>query len=186
MTEIRQSELRGAVIFDRDGVLNRDAGYAFHPDQIVWIEGAAAAVRAVNQAGLYAFVATNQSGIGRGYYTEDQMHALHDWMADELGKAGARLDAIVYSPWHPEAEVQAYRRDSDWRKPGPGMILDLIARFPVDPARTVMIGDKDTDVQAANAAGIDGLMFEGGSLLAFIEPLLARLTAAPAVTGGPS
>jgi D-glycero-D-manno-heptose 1,7-bisphosphate phosphatase len=170
-----EPEKRGAVIFDRDGVLNRDVAYAFRPDQIVWTEDAAAAVRAVNQAGLYAFVATNQSGIGRGYYTEAEMHALHDWMVEALGREGARFDAIAYSPWHPEAEVEAYRRDSDWRKPGPGMIRDLMSRFPVDPARAVMIGDKDTDVQAAQAAGIEGLKFEGGSLLAFIEPVLARL-----------
>ena len=181
-----EPEKRGAVIFDRDGVLNRDVEYAFRPDQIVWTEDAAAAVRAVNQAGLYAFVATNQSGIGRGYYTEADMHALHEWMARELGRDDARLDAIVYSPWHPQAEVEAYRRDSDWRKPGPGMILDLLSRFPVDSTRTVMIGDKDTDVQAAQAAGIEGLKFEGGSLLQFIQPILARMAAAPAVTRGPS
>jgi len=171
-----EPEKRGAVIFDRDGVLNRDVDYAFRPDQILWTEGAAEAVRAVNEAGLFAFVATNQSGIGRGYYTEDQMHALHDWMTAELMARGARLDAIVYSPWHPQAEVEAYRRASDWRKPGPGMILHLLDRFPVDPARAVMIGDKDTDVAAAQAAGIEGLKFEGGSLLDFIEPVLARLT----------
>lgn len=177
---------RGAVIFDRDGVLNRDVDYAFRPEQIVWTDDAARAVRAVNEAGLYAFVATNQSGIGRGYYTEAQMHALHDWMVQELGREGARLDAIVYSPWHPQAEVEAYRRDSDWRKPGPGMILDLLARFPVDPARTVMVGDKDTDVQAAQAAGVEGLKFEGGSLFEFIRPILARIAAVPSVTRDPS
>jgi D-glycero-D-manno-heptose 1,7-bisphosphate phosphatase len=167
--------LRGAVIFDRDGVLNRDVEYAFRPDQIEWVEDAAAAVRAVNEAGLFAFVATNQSGIGRGYYTEDDMHALHAWMRDELARSGARIDDIVYSPWHPEAEVERYRRVSDWRKPGPGMILDLLARHPVDPARTVMVGDKESDIQAAEAAGVVGLSFKGGSLLKFLEPVIATL-----------
>ena len=168
---------RGAVIFDRDGVINVDVAYAHRPDQIIWIEGAAEAVRAVNAAGLFAFVATNQAGVARGYYTEEEVKSLHRWMYQQLVKRGARIDAFLYSPFHPEGVVEAYRRVTDCRKPGPGMIRDLMARFPVDPARTVMIGDKDSDVQAAEAAGIEGLLFEGGSLLEFIKPVLARITA---------
>jgi D-glycero-D-manno-heptose 1,7-bisphosphate phosphatase len=164
------------VIFDRDGVLNEDVAYAYRPDQIRWVEGAMAAVRAVNDAGLYAFVATNQSGVARGYYTEADVVALHDWMNAELGRlAGAHIDAFVYSPFHPEGALEAYRRDSACRKPKPGMILELLARFPVDPARTVMIGDNHTDVAAALAAGVEGFLFEGGSVLAALAPVLPRL-----------
>jgi D-glycero-D-manno-heptose 1,7-bisphosphate phosphatase len=183
---ITQNLRPGAVIFDRDGVLNRDVAYAHRPDQIVWIEGAAEAVRAVNDAGLLALVATNQAGVARGYYGEEDVRALHDWMAAELAARGARIDAFVYSPFHPEGTVEAYRRATDCRKPGPGMILELIARFALDPARTVMIGDNTTDVGAAEAAGIEGLLFAGGSLLEFVRPVLARIAAAPAVTGTPS
>ncbi len=164
------------MIFDRDGVLNEDVAYAYRPAQVRWVEGAVAAVRAVNAAGLYAFVATNQSGVARGYYTEADVVALHDWMNAELGRlAGAHIDAFVYSPFHPEAPLEAYRRDSPCRKPKPGMILELLARFPVDPARTVMIGDNDTDVAAAQAAGVEGLLFQGGSVLAALAPVLPRL-----------
>jgi D-glycero-D-manno-heptose 1,7-bisphosphate phosphatase len=164
------------VIFDRDGVLNEDVAYAYRPDQIRWVEGAMAAVSAVNEAGLYAFVATNQSGVARGYYTEADVVALHDWMNAELGRlAGAHIDAFVYSPFHPEGALEAYRRDSACRKPKPGMILELLARFPVDPARTVMIGDNHTDVAAALAAGVEGFLFEGGSVLAALAPVLPRL-----------
>jgi D-glycero-D-manno-heptose 1,7-bisphosphate phosphatase len=175
MTALDDQPRRGAVIFDRDGTLNVDVGYAHRPDQIVWIEDAAQAVRAVNAAGLFAFVATNQSGVARGYYTEAEVKALHRWMYLELMDKGARIDAFLFSPFHPEATAPAYRRDSDCRKPGPGMVLDLMARFPIDPARTVMIGDKDSDVQAAEAAGIEGLLFPGGSLLRFVQPVLARI-----------
>ncbi len=133
-------------------------------------------MRAVNDAGLYAFVATNQSGVARGYYTEADVVALHDWMNAELGRlAGAHIDAFVYSPFHPEGALEAYRRDSACRKPKPGMILELLARFPVDPARTVMIGDNHTDVAAALAAGVEGFLFEGGSVLAALAPVLPRL-----------
>jgi D-glycero-D-manno-heptose 1,7-bisphosphate phosphatase len=175
MTNLEEKR-RGAVIFDRDGTLNVDVGYAHRPDQIVWIEDAAKAVRACNEAGLFTFVATNQSGVARGYYTEDEVKALHRWMYLQLMDKGARIDAFLFSPFHPEATQPAYRRESDCRKPGPGMIQDLMARFPIDPARTVMIGDKDTDVQAAQAAGIAGYKYEGGSLLAFVKPVLARIT----------
>ncbi|HTI67621.1 MAG TPA: HAD family hydrolase [Caulobacteraceae bacterium] len=166
----------GAVIFDRDGVLNRDVGYAHRPDQIAWIEGAAEAVRAVNDAGLLALVATNQSGVARGFYGEADVRALHEWMAAELAAQGARIDGFVYCADHPDAA-------SDRRKPAPGMILELIARFGLDPARTVMIGDKESDLQAAQAAGIGGLLFEGGSLSACVAPLVARIAA---VTARPS
>jgi D-glycero-D-manno-heptose 1,7-bisphosphate phosphatase len=171
------SGLKGAVIFDRDGVLNKDVGYAYRPDQIEWVEGAMEAVKAVNDAGLFAFVATNQSGVARGYYTEADVEALHAWMNAELAKHGAHMDAFVFCPHHEAGTVTPYARACSSRKPGPGMILSLLKRFPVDPARTAMLGDKLTDVQAAQAAGIEGVLFEGGSLLATAHPLIARLVA---------
>lgn len=167
--------LRGAVIFDRDGILNEDVGYPHKPEQIRWIPGAIDAVREVNRLGLFAFVATNQAGIAHGYYDEAAVQALHAWMAEKLARHGARIDAFVYSPYHPEARLEAYRRNSLCRKPGPGMILDLLRRFPVDPARVLMVGDKPSDIQAAVAAGIKGVLFEGGSLLDALRPELARL-----------
>lgn len=169
--------VKGAVIFDRDGVLNEDVAYAFRPEQIRWVEGAMEAVKAVNEADLYAFVATNQSGVARGYFGEAEVAALHDWMNAELAKAGAHIDAFVYSPYHPEGSVEAYRRDADCRKPNPGMILRLLEQFPVDPARTLMVGDRASDMAAAAAAGVQGLLFRGGSLLEAIRPALARLAA---------
>ena len=169
------SALGGAVIFDRDGVLNRDVGYAFRPEQIAWVEGAMAAVKAVNDAGLYAFVATNQSGVARGYYTEADVEALHVWMNGELAQHGAHIDAFAFCPHHEAGTVAGYDRACDFRKPGPGMILSLLRRFPVDPARALMIGDSPSDVAAAKAAGIAGVLFTGGSLADALAPHLPRL-----------
>ena len=167
--------LRGAVIFDRDGVLNEDTEYPHRPDQIVWTATAKAAVKAVNDAGLYAFVATNQSGVARGFYSEQDIFALHAWMNGELIAAGAHIDAFEHSPFHPDGAVEAYRRDSDCRKPGPGMLIRLMAAHGVDRRRTVMVGDRAGDVEAGRAAGVAGLLFEGGDLAAFLAPVLARL-----------
>lgn len=160
---------RPAAFLDRDGVLNVDHGYVARREDFQWIDGAIAAVKLLNEAGYYVFVVTNQSGIARGLYTEEQMHALHDFMNREFAVAGARIDDWRYCPFHPEGEIERYRRVSDWRKPGPGMILDLMANWPVVREQSVVIGDKDRDMEAANAAGVRGLLFSGGNLEDFVR-----------------
>ena len=170
--------MKGAVIFDRGGILNADVGYPHRPERIRWIEGAESAVRMANEAGLLTFVATDQSGIGGGMFTEADVEALTAWMNDHLARSGARIDAFHYSPFHPQAPVEVYRRDSDCRKPGGGMILRILAEWPVDAARCLMIGDKDSDPQAAKAAGIEGRLFLGGDFAQFLAPLIAGLSQA--------
>ena len=165
---------RPAAFLDRDGVLNVDTGYVHRPDQFQWIPGAKAAIKRLNEAGYFVFVISNQSGVARGLFSEGDVQTLHRWIASELVVAGARIDGFEYCPDHPEAKIERYRRESSRRKPAPGMILDCMARFPVDRTKSFLIGDKDIDMQAATAAGIAGYRFEGLNLLDFVAPIIAR------------
>jgi D-glycero-D-manno-heptose 1,7-bisphosphate phosphatase len=164
------ASLRPALFLDRDGVLNEDQGYVSRWEDFRWIPGAREAVAAFNRAGWLVIVVTNQSGVGRGYYTEDEMHALHARMSQELAADGARIDAFYHAPQHPEAEVEAYRHpDPPDRKPNPGMILRALADWPIDRDRSILVGDKHTDLEAAHRAGVRALLFPGGDLSAFLD-----------------
>ena len=175
--ELTEQLRRPAVFFDRDGVLNHDTGYTFEAGKLQWIEGAREAVKAVNDAGYFAFVVTNQSGVARGFYEESHVHALHRWMADEMATIGAHIDAFEYCPDHPDGTVERYRRVNDRRKPGAGMITDLLARFPVNADKSLLVGDNPSDLEAARAAGLQGHLFSGGNLEAFVRMHLPHRSA---------
>jgi D-glycero-D-manno-heptose 1,7-bisphosphate phosphatase len=166
---------RGAVFFDRDGVLNEDIGYAHRPDQLRWMPGAREAVKRANDAGFFTFVVTNQAGVARGLYDEAAIVQFHQAMQADLWAIGAHMDGFEYCPHHPDfgrdgtAPVDCRRR-----KPGPGMILDLMDRWTIDPARSLLIGDRETDLAAASAAGIAGHLYPSGS----VDDLLARILGA--------
>ena len=164
---------RPAAFFDRDGVFNEDQGYVHRLEDLVWIPGGPKAVRRLNDLGYLVIVVTNQSGIGRGYYDEASMHAVHEALAAHLATAGARIDAVYFAPHHEDAVLEHYRQaDHPDRKPNPGMLLKAMRDFPIDRERSFLIGDKDSDLEAARRAGVKGYLFDGGDLDALVQTVL--------------
>ena len=153
---------RPAVFFDRDGTLNVDVGYLTHLDQLRLLPRAAAAVRMVNEAGWLAILATNQAGVARKYFPEWMIGKVHERLQEELAKKGARLDAVYYCPHLPDADEPAYRKDCPMRKPHPGMLLKAAEEHGVDLARSFMLGDKYSDLQAGWAAGCRSILLLTG------------------------
>jgi D-glycero-D-manno-heptose 1,7-bisphosphate phosphatase len=145
---------RAAAFLDRDGVINVDHGYTYRIDDFEFVDGTLAAAARLHAMGFALVVVTNQSGIGRGLYTVADFDMLTDWMRAQFAAAGAPLAGVYWCPHHPVDAVGAYRRDCDCRKPAPGMLLAAMRDLDLDPARSVLFGDKRSDLEAAAAAGV--------------------------------
>lgn len=165
---------RPAAFLDRDGVLNRDAGYVGTIGRWRWTDNAIDAVRRLNHAGFYVFVATNQAGIAKGKYELDDYWRLRDAVREQLFHAGAQIDDERFCPYHPDGTREEWRALSDWRKPAPGMLKDLLDCWPVEREASFLIGDQPSDLEAAKAVGIKPELFEGGDLDAFVRIILER------------
>lgn len=153
------------VIFDRDGTLNQDDGYTYRPDQLVWLPGAIETIKYANENDIKVLVATNQSGIGRGLYTEEHVENFHEEMNAQLKRYDAQINAFYICAFHPDAVQERYRvTDHSDRKPNAGMLNRAMREHFLDPNLTIMIGDRTTDVIAADRAGIRSRLIKAGEL----------------------
>jgi D-glycero-D-manno-heptose 1,7-bisphosphate phosphatase len=150
-----------ALFLDRDGVVNVDTGYAHHPDQIEFVDHIFDVVAAATRAGYKVFIITNQAGIGRGYYTEAQFHALTRWIGEQFAVAGGAIERTYFCPHHPEHGIGEYRRQCQCRKPQPGMLLQAASDYDIDLAHSLFVGDKRSDMQAGQRAGVGTLLYVG-------------------------
>lgn len=145
---------RRALFLDRDGIINHDAGYTHRREEFVFVDGIFALASLAHRRGFALVIVTNQAGIGRGYYTEADFHALMDWVTGEFARQGAPIARVEYCPDHPTAGIGAYRRDSDRRKPAPGMLRDAAAALGLHLPDCIMVGDKASDAVAGQRAGV--------------------------------
>ena len=146
--------LRRAAFLDRDGVINFDREYVYRREDFVFVPGALEGACELHRRGFMLIVITNQSGIGRGLYTEAQFHELTDWMRGEFASAGAPLEGVYYCPHHPTLANGPYRRLCECRKPAPGMLLEAAREHRIELGQSVLFGDRETDLEAARAAGV--------------------------------
>ena len=160
-------------LLDRDGVLNTDTGYLYQIKDVRWIPGSKEAVALLNRAGYRVVVVTNQSGVARGYFTEEDVKKLHVWMGEEIKKAGGEITSFYYCPHLPGALLQEYDRECECRKPKPGMVKRALQEQQVLPENAFLIGDNPRDVEAAKRAGVKGYLFTGGNLAEFVRRILA-------------
>ena len=143
-----------ALFLDRDGVINVEQSYVHRRDAFVFQEGIFELSRAAQALGYLLVVITNQAGIARGYYTESAFRELTTWMIHKFAEQHIDITRVYYCPYHPTHGVGEYKYDSPDRKPEPGMLLRAQADFNLDLTSSVLIGDKPSDIYAANAAGV--------------------------------
>lgn len=153
--------MRRAVFLDRDGTINIEKEYLYRIADFEFIPGAVDAIRMLNEAGFLVIVVTNQSGVARGYYSEEDVENLHRHINRELEKSGARVDAWRYCPHHPEGRG-SYALPCNCRKPLPGMLKEAIDHYAIDPGTSFMIGDKLADISAGLAAGCRTILVRTG------------------------
>ena len=171
--------LRPAVFLDRDGTINEQMGYVNHISRFILLSGVGRAISRLNQAGLAVVVISNQSGVGRGYFPEELLGDVHRKMIDLLELDGASLDGIYYCPHHPQAEVAAYRRECDCRKPRPGMIQQAAVDLDLDLKKSFVVGDSVSDIKAARQVGAKAILVLTGYGAGELKYILPEKTVRP-------
>lgn len=145
---------RRALFLDRDGVVNIDTGHPHRREDITFIEGIFDVCRLAKMKNYLLIVITNQAGIGRGMYGEEDFHALMQWMGERFAREGCAWDAYYFCPHHPEHGIGAYKTVCDCRKPKPGMLTRAAEEWAIDLGGSLLVGDRETDRDAAASAGI--------------------------------
>jgi D-glycero-D-manno-heptose 1,7-bisphosphate phosphatase len=153
---------RIAVFLDRDGTLNEEVNFVRRPEELELLPGAAASVRALNERGIIVCIISNQSGVARGFFSEEDLVPIHTKLERELGNAGARIDHIYYCPHHPTEGKPPYNVVCSCRKPGIGMLRQAAEDFGLDLGRSFVVGDRIVDIQAGRNAGTTTILVMTG------------------------
>ena len=167
MNQVKFEKYNKAAFLDRDGVINEDTGYLHSIKDFKWIKGAVEALRILNKHNYLIIVITNQSGVGRGFYTEKQVNDLHSWINKQLLEHKVKIDDFFFSTELPTEKIENSRR-----KPSPLMINEAVKKYNLVKDKCFMIGDKQSDLLAAKNALIKGFLFDGGDLSVKISKIL--------------
>ncbi len=154
--------MKPAVFFDRDGTLIRDRDYLDDPDDVEWYNGAMEAIRNLRNGGFEIVIVTNQSGVARGLFNEETVRNIHDRMRRDLTEEGISPPYFYYCPYLEDATVEEYRKDSYFRKPSPGMLLQASEDHNLDLPASYMVGDKQSDLKAGHRAGTATILLRTG------------------------
>ena len=173
-----------AVFLDRDGTMNRDVPYCRRPEDFELFPNTARAIKRLNENGYKVIIVTNQSGVARGYFTEETLARIHQKMRDQLAEGDAHIDGLYYCPHHPLEGRAPYRLACDCRKPKPGMIHRAVAELDIDLRHSVMVGDNLSDIKLAENAGIPGVLVLTGYGRGVLEKLKEEETVKPARIAG--
>ena len=150
-----------ALFLDRDGTINIDHSYVYRQEDFHFIDGVFELVAAAKRLGYLVVIVTNQSGIGRGYYTENDFQVLMAWVKEQFAQRQGAIDAVYFCPDHPEFGQGIYRRDTVMRKPGPGMLLKAAEVWNIDLGQSILVGDSETDIKAGQSAGVGYICYLG-------------------------
>jgi len=152
-----------ALFLDRDGVVNREVGYLYRSEDVAFLDGIFSLCGTARRLGFRIVIVTNQSGIARGFYTEDDYHKLMEWMRGQFLDRGIQLDGTYHSPYHPEHGIGEYKREHEDRKPGAGMLRRAARDLHLDLCQSLMVGDRCTDIAAAHAGSLRQAFFLRGT-----------------------
>jgi D-glycero-D-manno-heptose 1,7-bisphosphate phosphatase len=147
-------KMNKAVFLDRDGIINIDTHYLHKIEDFKWTDGIFELLKKFQDENYFLIVITNQAGIARGYFTEKDFHILNDWMIEKFADEGINIKKVFYCPFHPDGTIEEYKKESFDRKPNPGMILKATEEFDIDLSKSILIGDKESDIEAGIKAGI--------------------------------
>ena len=167
MNQVKFKISQKAAFLDRDGVVNVDKGYLHKIEDFKWIEGAIEALKILKENNFLIIIISNQSGVGRGYFSEQDVHKLHEWINLQLSEHNIKIDDFFFATELPETGISETRR-----KPSPKMIDEAIEKYNLNRNDCFMIGDKNIDLLAAKNAKIRGFLFEGGDLSYKIKKIL--------------
>lgn len=172
-----------AVFLDRDGTINADKNYLYRAEDFEFLPGAVEALRMLQSHGFLLIIITNQSGIARGYYTENDFLSLTEWMLERLKESGVNIAKVYYCPHLPDAKIPEYRKICDCRKPETGLFEEAAREFDVDMAKSFAVGDKMRDCSVCEKTECRGFIIGGNSVSPKIRNVSSLLEAAKIITG---